>query len=147
MTNEHPSPEGAQDLALELADALERMSLSTKWDRRVATELRRLHARVQELERERDNYKLAHNEWSEKTEWVQQTAQPRELGMHRADVLRARVQELERAVADEREACAALVEGMTHLQRVALGSVGRTPTPPCSYAAAIRARGAQGEST
>ncbi len=31
-------------------------------------------------------------EWIEKTEWVQKTAQPRELGMHRADVIRQRVE-------------------------------------------------------
>jgi len=30
--------------ALQLADALERMSLSTKWDKQAAKELRRLHA-------------------------------------------------------------------------------------------------------
>ncbi len=30
--------------ALRLADALERMSLSTKWDKQAAKELRRLHA-------------------------------------------------------------------------------------------------------
>ena len=34
-------------LALRLADALDRMSLSTKWDKQAATELRRLHAQVE----------------------------------------------------------------------------------------------------
>jgi len=29
--------------------------------------------------------------WSDKTEWVQQTSQPHELGWHRADVLRDRI--------------------------------------------------------
>jgi hypothetical protein len=37
----------------------------------------------------------AMNEWWAKTEWVQETAQPHELGMHRADVLAMR---LDRAV-------------------------------------------------
>ena len=35
--------------ALRLADSLERMSLSTKWDKQAAAELRRLHAVNQEL--------------------------------------------------------------------------------------------------
>lgn len=34
----------AQPEALRLADALDRMSLSTKWDKQAAAELRRLHA-------------------------------------------------------------------------------------------------------
>lgn len=33
--------------------------------------------------------------WQEKTEWVQKTAQPGELGMHRADALKARIEKLE----------------------------------------------------
>ena len=35
--------------ALRLADSLERMSLSTKWDKQAAAELRRLHEVNQEL--------------------------------------------------------------------------------------------------
>lgn len=54
-------------------------------------EIEALHARVQELERERDGYKAVCDEWLDKTEWVQQTLHPRELGMHRADVLRERL--------------------------------------------------------
>ena len=38
-----------KDEALRLADSLERMSLSTKWDKKAAAELRRLHAVNQEL--------------------------------------------------------------------------------------------------
>lgn len=53
--------------------------------------LAELHAKVQKLERERDSYKRACDEWAEKTEWVLRTAQPHELGMHRADVLRERI--------------------------------------------------------
>lgn len=37
----------------------------------------------------------AYQEWSEKTEWVQQTATAQELGMHRADVLKARIERLQ----------------------------------------------------
>lgn len=39
-------------------------------------------------------FKEAFNEWHSKTEWVQQTAEPQELGMHRADVLRKRIDQL-----------------------------------------------------
>ena len=49
-----------------------------------AAELRRL-----------DQHERAHNVWLKKTEWVQDTVQPRELGMHRADVLRQRIKRLE----------------------------------------------------
>lgn len=53
-----------------------------------AEELRRLDARVKSLE-------FAFNEWHDKTDWVQETAQALELGMHRADVLRARIEALD----------------------------------------------------
>jgi len=36
-------------------------------------------------------------EWSDKTDWVQETAQPLELGMHRADVLKQRIDNLNKA--------------------------------------------------
>lgn len=38
-----------QPKALRLADTLERMSLSTKWDKQAAAEMRRLYASQQEL--------------------------------------------------------------------------------------------------
>lgn len=53
-----------------------------------AAELRRLDARVKSLE-------FSFNEWHDKTDWVQDTAQALELGMHRADVLRARIESLD----------------------------------------------------
>lgn len=46
---------------------------------------------------ERDSllqFKAAHLEWHEKTEWVQETAQVHELGKHRADVLKDRIDQL-----------------------------------------------------
>ena len=49
----------------------------------------------------------AHDEWSTKTEWVQQTSKPAELGMHRADVLRSRIQALELELDSLRKSCAA----------------------------------------
>lgn len=41
------------------------------------------------------NYEAAHKEWIEKTEWVQASPKLGELGMHRADVLRKRICDLE----------------------------------------------------
>lgn len=41
------------------------------------------------------NFKAAYEEWYNKTDWVQETATPGELGKHRADVLRARIEKLE----------------------------------------------------
>ena len=42
-------------------------------------------------------YKEAYIIWQDKTEWVQETAHPKELGMHRADVLRQRIENLQNA--------------------------------------------------
>ena len=50
---------------------------------KAAAELRRLH-----------QVELAFNTWLEKTEWVQHTAEPGELGLHRADLLKQRIEEL-----------------------------------------------------
>lgn len=48
--------------------------------------------------------------WQEKTEWVQKTAQPGELGMHRADVLKARNEKLEKWKAEHEAATLSLQE-------------------------------------
>jgi hypothetical protein len=40
------------------------------------------------------NYKKALEVWLDKTEWVQETVKPHELGMHRADVLKQRIKEV-----------------------------------------------------
>ena len=37
---------------------------------------------------------LAAKQWLDKTDWVQKTAEANELGMHRADVLRHRIERL-----------------------------------------------------
>lgn len=62
-----------------------------------AAELRRL-----------DRHEQVNTEWLEKTEWVQKTAKAKELGMHRADVLKKRIDDLTALNAE-------LVE---HLQRL-----------------------------
>lgn len=52
-----------------------------------------LPALLDEIERLR-RVEFAFNEWIEKTEWVQTTTEARELGKHRADVLRERIERL-----------------------------------------------------
>ena len=47
---------------------------------------------------ELEQYRKSWYEWSEKTDWVQETAQVKELGMHRADILRKRIEDLEKEV-------------------------------------------------
>lgn len=71
-----------QPEALHLADCLD---CGAQWPsfvpQEAANELRRQH--------------FALNEWFEKTEWVQKTVKPRELGMHRADIMRTRIESLQ----------------------------------------------------
>lgn len=54
-----------------------------------------VQSRIEALER----FERAYKEWIDKTEWVQETAQQRELGKHRADVLRERIEALEKDAA------------------------------------------------
>lgn len=93
-----------QSNALRLADALTEKEYPPR--RAAAEELRRLH-----------EHEVANNAWGEKTEWVQQTVQPHELGMHRADVLRQRIDRLHErfaalVAAAEREACAKVCDDL-----------------------------------
>ena len=78
MTDQQPE-------ALFLADAITHPEGEPTWETcvKAAAELRRLHAE-----------EMAAKEWHNKTEWVQATAQAHELGMHRADVLRQRIERL-----------------------------------------------------
>jgi len=46
-------------------------------------------------EAELERIKQSWDEWIKKTEWVQETCQPKELGRHRADVLRMRIEALQ----------------------------------------------------
>ena len=48
-----------------------------------ATELRRLH-----------RIEVSHDLWLDKTEWVQASSEERDLGQHRADVMRQRIERL-----------------------------------------------------
>ena len=68
-----------------------------------AAELRRLH-----------QHELANIEWIEKTEWVRQTARPRELGLHRADALKQRIDHLEVELEQARAALRPAKAGVQH---------------------------------
>lgn len=59
--------------------------------------------RTEILEHELQLWKGACEEWLEKTEWVQETSEPSELGLHRADVLRRRIEQLEAQLKEEKE--------------------------------------------
>ena len=71
-----------------------------------AAELLRLHAENEILNAENDslravcdNMRIAIDEWFSKTEWVQKSCQAHELGKHRADVLRERIERLHKIAA------------------------------------------------
>ena len=79
-----------QSKALRLADALDAVNtnnadslLMQMVARSAAAELRRLH-----------RFEVSANEWIKKTEWVQETATCKELGYHRADVIKQRFDRL-----------------------------------------------------
>lgn len=92
-----PKGTHAEPNALQLADWILRI-FPTGYGEKTANELRRLH-----------QHELAHIEWLEKTEWVQKTSQSHELGQHRADVLRARIEALEAQLAAAPQAVQAVV--------------------------------------
>jgi hypothetical protein len=78
--------------------------------------------------------KGALKEWSDKTEWVQETAQPLELGMHRADVLKQRIERLKASIALDKKAENARELGLSYddvLQPV-------PPVPDGPYSAPIK---------
>ena len=57
----------------------------------------------QELLTAQPDYEKAYLVWQEKTEWVQETVKPHELGMHRADVLKQRIEETAQPKEPEQE--------------------------------------------
>ena len=63
--------------------------------------------RLEAVERERDSYKFAFSEYSEKTEWVQRgindgTIPPKYLGWHRADVMSDLLSAAEKDIAHQK---------------------------------------------
>jgi hypothetical protein len=88
-------------LALQLADDLEIDYAGEVVPHKSAAALRRLHAENERLHR----HELANNLWHEKTDWLPETAQqPLELGRHRADVLKQRIERLHAVNAELLEA-------------------------------------------
>jgi len=109
----------AQTEAERLAEWLERRQMMMLQDRQAAAELRRQASFIKDLkdevveqcringmsaEREDalraevERLNSALDEWHGKTDWVQTTAQPMELGMHRADVLKQRIDAMNKAL-------------------------------------------------
>jgi hypothetical protein len=85
-----------KDEALRLArDALE--DIGDEWgftsQRTVPKRKEAITAIKEALAQTEPNYKKALEVWLDKTEWVQETVKPHELGMHRADVLKQRIEE------------------------------------------------------
>lgn len=76
-----------QPIALQLADELEKTIDFQMRAREAAIELRRLRS-----------HEIAAKEWTDKTEWVQTSAQAGELGRHRADVISMRMAEMKSAM-------------------------------------------------
>lgn len=70
-----------QPEALRLANELDGLSQPVAWD--ASAELRRLHS-----------VEKAFQQWIIKTEWVQKSSQSHELGMHRADVMKQRFEQI-----------------------------------------------------
>lgn len=87
----------ADDLVQRLRGAARKANVGVGLDILAAIdEIERLRAEV-------ERYKVAWTEYNDRTEWVQQTAKPKELGMHRADILRQRIENAERELAELRE--------------------------------------------
>ena len=104
----------------ELRQLTRRYVGTTAWSPTSPQELIELLDRLEAAERERDSYKFAFSEYSEKTEWVQQgindgTVSAKYLGWHRADV----VADLLNAAEKERDALRAKIEAMERQKPVA----------------------------
>jgi hypothetical protein len=56
------------------------------------------YVRADEAQAMFEKLNSALHEWHNKTDWVQETAQPMELGMHKADVLKQRIDNLNKAL-------------------------------------------------
>jgi hypothetical protein len=78
-----------KDEALKMALEVMRNQGDVSVDEWIATE----KAIKEALAQTEPNYKKALEVWLDKTEWVQETVKPHELGMHRADVLKQRIEE------------------------------------------------------
>lgn len=121
MTEQSPNylPEDARPAALRLAEfvlgwagAWPAFTNAHKLGMETAAELLRLHAinhdlatkhdaallEIANLQIARDRFRQAFQEWIGKSDWVQETATAKELGKHRTDVLRKRIEALQARV-------------------------------------------------
>ena len=113
-----------QTKAQRLADILQYKIPSMECLEEAAAELRRL-----------DRHEQATRVWSKKTEWVQETAKPGELGMHRADVMKKRIDDLTALNAE-------LVAALEKLARLGNGdSYGNSIGNDIAIAALAKAKG------
>jgi hypothetical protein len=80
-------------LALEALEADELAMIQDKDGHMVYLKDQAITAIKEALAESEPNYKKALEVWLDKTEWVQETVKPHELGMHRADVLKQRIEE------------------------------------------------------
>jgi hypothetical protein len=70
-------------------------------------------------------HELVLKQWLEKTEWVQETAQGGELGMHRADVLKKRIETLTEVNAELLSALKDLLAETGGLDRAARAAINK----------------------
>ncbi len=103
-----------QSTALRLAEALCNFAADTSLSDRYCEVMYEANDELRRL----DKQELANNIWHEKTEWVQETAHPQELGMHRADALKKRI---ERLHALNGELLEALKQAEAHLEYTGWG--------------------------
>lgn len=67
---------------------------STLYYAQLSNQMERGIAALEMLIHQHGNYKFAFEQWHEKTQWVQDTCESHELGKHRADVLKDRIDSL-----------------------------------------------------
>lgn len=63
-------------------------------------------------------YETEFNTWLEKTDWIQKTGKPHELGLHRADILKQRIEYLEAEVTCEEQRFSELWTQFAELDKV-----------------------------
>ena len=80
------------------ADAQDRELSSKKLDDEIRGKVLAIETKLRELLRNHEANKEALDEYFKKTDWVNGTFQSHELGHHRADVLRMRIEKLQKQV-------------------------------------------------
>jgi Lar family restriction alleviation protein len=107
-------------MALHLLDRLDVSADEEPRVQQVEEIVRRMGAALSAVTAERDRlqqFEAAYNEWHDKTEWVQKTAEAHDLGKHRADVLKERVDKIQAEVDGLREAESLLLSVCDDLMR------------------------------